>query len=143
MVATSTVLSILSGYAFGLMRFRGSSVAGSAEWDEAVRIALLALAPAAPHITEELWSRRLAVAGVAWSSIHTEAWPEVDLVQIDTEWVKRFAAILDLLRRILLIASIVLALVQLLRLAIGYWAVRRLKRKGLPAGIAMPVPLYP
>ena len=39
----------------------------------------------------------------------------------------------------LLAASIVLALVQLLRLAIGYWAVRRLKRKGLPAGVEMPV----
>ena len=28
------------------------------------------LAPAAPHITEELWSRRLAAAGEPWSSIH-------------------------------------------------------------------------
>ena len=36
------------------------------------------LAPAAPHITEELWSRRLAAAGEPWSSIHAEAWPEVD-----------------------------------------------------------------
>ncbi len=36
------------------------------------------------------------------------AWPEVDLVQIDSEWVRRFAAILDLLRRVLMIASIVL-----------------------------------
>jgi leucyl-tRNA synthetase len=61
-----------------LMRFRGSSVAGSDEWDEAVRLSLLMLAPAAPHITEELWSRRLAAAGREWSSIHTEAWPEVD-----------------------------------------------------------------
>ena len=38
---------------------------GSAEWDEAVRLLLLMLAPAAPHITEELWSRRLAAAGTA------------------------------------------------------------------------------
>ena len=29
------------------------------------------LAPAAPHITEELWSRRLAAAGEPWSSIHS------------------------------------------------------------------------
>ena len=28
------------------------------------------LAPAAPHITEELWRRRLAAAGKPWSSIH-------------------------------------------------------------------------
>jgi cell division transport system permease protein len=36
------------------------------------------------------------------------AWPEVDLVQIDTEWVSRFSAILDVLRRVLLIAAAVL-----------------------------------
>ena len=61
-----------------LMRFRGSSVAGSPEWDEAIRLALLMLAPAAPHITEELWSRRLAASGTGWSSIHCETWPSVD-----------------------------------------------------------------
>jgi leucyl-tRNA synthetase len=61
-----------------IMRFRGTEVAGSAEWDEAVRLALLMLAPAAPHVTEELWSRRLAASGQRWSSIHTETWPEVD-----------------------------------------------------------------
>ena len=33
------------------------------------------LAPVAPHITEELWSRRLAAAGEAWRSIHRESWP--------------------------------------------------------------------
>ena len=37
-----------------------------------VRLLLLMLAPAAPHITEELWSRRLAAAGRPWSSIHRE-----------------------------------------------------------------------
>jgi leucyl-tRNA synthetase len=36
------------------------------------------LAPAAPHITEELWSRRLTAAGKPWASIHTATWPEVD-----------------------------------------------------------------
>jgi cell division transport system permease protein len=36
------------------------------------------------------------------------AWPEVDVVQVDTEWVMRFNAILELLRRILLIAAAVL-----------------------------------
>jgi leucyl-tRNA synthetase len=61
-----------------LMRYRGTSVAGTPEWDEAVRLALLMLAPAAPHITEELWSRRLAAAGEPWASIHTETWPEPD-----------------------------------------------------------------
>ncbi|HSL32107.1 MAG TPA: class I tRNA ligase family protein, partial [Candidatus Limnocylindrales bacterium] len=61
-----------------LMRYRGTPVAGTPEWDEAVRLLLLMLAPAAPHITEELWSRRLAAAGAEWSSIHGERWPEVD-----------------------------------------------------------------
>ena len=61
-----------------LMRYRGTSVAGTAEWDESIRLALLMLAPAAPHITEELWSRRLAAAGEPWASIHTQSWPAVD-----------------------------------------------------------------
>jgi leucyl-tRNA synthetase len=61
-----------------LFRYRGTSVAGLPEWDEAVRLLLLMLAPVAPHISEELWSRRLASQGVAWSSIHRESWPVVD-----------------------------------------------------------------
>ena len=40
-----------------LFRYRGTSVAGRPAWDEAIRLLLLMLAPAAPHITEELWSR--------------------------------------------------------------------------------------
>ena len=74
----NTMIAKLMELANVLMRFRGSPVAGSAEWDEAVRLALLMLAPAAPHITEELWSRRLAAAGISWSSIHQESWPAVD-----------------------------------------------------------------
>jgi leucyl-tRNA synthetase len=65
-----------------LFRYRGSAVAGGAEWDEAVRLLLLMLAPAAPHIAEELWSRRLAAAGEDWRSIHTETWPVVDLAAV-------------------------------------------------------------
>lgn len=36
------------------------------------------------------------------------AWPEVDIVQVDTEWVMRFNALLDVLRRIVFIAAILL-----------------------------------
>jgi len=61
-----------------LFRYRGTEVSGSAEWDEAVRLLVLMLAPAAPHISEELWSRRLAAADAPWASIHTESWPAVD-----------------------------------------------------------------
>lgn len=35
------------------------------------------------------------------------AWPEVEFVQVDTEWVQRLAAILDLLRRALGVAALV------------------------------------
>ena len=59
----NTMLAKLMELSNTLMRYRGTAVAGSAEWDEAVRLLLLMLAPAAPHITEELWSRRLAASG--------------------------------------------------------------------------------
>jgi cell division transport system permease protein len=36
------------------------------------------------------------------------AWPEVDVVQVDAEWVMRFNAILEVLRRLLLIAAVLL-----------------------------------
>ncbi len=39
---------------------------------------------------------------------YLSAWPEVDLVQVDSEWVLRFNAILDLLRRVLGIAAMLL-----------------------------------
>ncbi len=61
-----------------LFRYRGTSVAGLPEWDEAVHLLLLMLAPAAPHITEELWARRLEARGDAWTSIHVQHWPTVD-----------------------------------------------------------------
>ena len=67
-----------------LQRYRGTAVAGTRAWDEAVRLMLLMLAPCAPHIAEELWSRLAESRGEAprgsevWSSIHTQAWPAVD-----------------------------------------------------------------
>ncbi len=36
------------------------------------------------------------------------AWPEVDLVQVDSQWVQRFNAILEVLRRLLLMAAALL-----------------------------------
>ncbi len=65
-----------------LTRYRGSPVAGGPEWEEAIRLLLLMLAPAAPHIAEELWSRRLEAAGRSWTSIHVEQWPEVNLAVV-------------------------------------------------------------
>lgn len=43
----------------------------SAAWQEAVRTFLLLIAPACPHIAEEIWSK-LGLEG----SVHTQAWPE-------------------------------------------------------------------
>jgi len=74
----NTMIAKLMELANRLFHYRGTVVAGSAEWDETIRLLLLMLSPAAPHITEELWSRRLAAAGEPWTSIHTQTWPEVD-----------------------------------------------------------------
>ena len=74
----NTMVAHLMELANLLMRYRGTEAVRGPGWDEAVRLLLLMLAPAAPHIAEELWSRRLAAAGLPWSSIHIESWPTVD-----------------------------------------------------------------
>lgn len=40
---------------------------------------------------------------------HLQNWPEVDLVQVDTEWVKRFHSMLDVVRRLLVLVAALLA----------------------------------
>jgi leucyl-tRNA synthetase len=77
--AFNTMVAKLMELSNTLFRYRGSTVAGGPEWNEAVRLLLLMLAPAAPHLSEELWARSLADRGEAWRSIHTERWPEVDV----------------------------------------------------------------
>ncbi|MEI7745342.1 MAG: class I tRNA ligase family protein, partial [Chloroflexota bacterium] len=74
----NTMIAKLMELSNTLFRYRGTSVAGLPEWDEAVELLLLMLAPAAPHLTEEMWSRRLEARGEDWSSIHTQRWPVVD-----------------------------------------------------------------
>jgi leucyl-tRNA synthetase len=74
----NTMIAKLMELANTLFRFRGTPVADAPEWDETIRLLLLMLAPAAPHIAEELWTRRLAAAGAPWVSIHNQPWPEVD-----------------------------------------------------------------
>jgi leucyl-tRNA synthetase len=71
-----------------LMRYRGTDAAGSAGWQEAIRLLQLMLAPVAPHIAEELWSRGREAAGLPWSSIHSESWPAVDASQLVTDQVE-------------------------------------------------------
>jgi leucyl-tRNA synthetase len=74
----NTMVAKLMELSNTLFRYRGTAVAGDAAWDEAVRLLLLMLAPAAPHIAEEIWSRLATAGGREWSSVHAESWPVVD-----------------------------------------------------------------
>ncbi len=74
----NTMIARLMELANTLMRYRGSVVAGSDAWAEAIRLLLLMLAPSAPHIAEELWERLGPPPGEPWRSIHVHRWPEVD-----------------------------------------------------------------
>jgi leucyl-tRNA synthetase len=74
----NTMIAKLMELSNTLFRYRGTEAVDLPEWDEAVSLLLLMLAPAAPHITEELWSRRLEARGEPWASIHVQPWPEVD-----------------------------------------------------------------
>ncbi|MGK2851910.1 MAG: leucine--tRNA ligase [Candidatus Limnocylindrales bacterium] len=75
----NTMVAKLMELSNALFHYRGTSVAGGPAWDEAIRLLLLMLAPAAPHIADELWSRRATAAGETWTSIHTASWPVVDV----------------------------------------------------------------
>ncbi|MGZ8438347.1 MAG: class I tRNA ligase family protein, partial [Candidatus Limnocylindrales bacterium] len=74
----NTMIAKLMELANTLFRYRGTEIANSDEWIETIHLLLLMLAPAAPHIGEELWSRQLTEAGEPWASIHAQPWPEVD-----------------------------------------------------------------
>jgi leucyl-tRNA synthetase len=73
----NTMVAHLMELANTLFRYRGTEVAGGDAWNEAIRLMLLMLAPAAPHISEELWSRVVVATGT-WSSVHAQSWPVVD-----------------------------------------------------------------
>jgi leucyl-tRNA synthetase len=50
-----------------------SELYGSGAWEESVKSLLLLIAPACPHITEEIWHR------LGWPySIHNQDWPKYD-----------------------------------------------------------------
>ena len=80
----NTMVAHLMELANTLFRYRGTEVAGGAAWNEAIRLLLLMLAPAAPHIADELWSR-IAGRAVPWASIHIQTWPAVDASAIADE----------------------------------------------------------
>jgi len=57
-------------YTNHLVRAREAGNVGPAAWSAAIETLLLMIAPAAPHIAEELWSR----VGRGYS-VHQQAWP--------------------------------------------------------------------
>jgi leucyl-tRNA synthetase len=69
----NTVVSGLMELLNEMYAAREAGVAGTREWNEAVDIYLRMLAPACPHIAEELWE----LTGRKYS-IHDQPWPEVD-----------------------------------------------------------------
>jgi leucyl-tRNA synthetase len=74
----NTMVSALMELTNKLVRLRGTEVAGTDAWDETIRLTVLMLAPLAPHISEELWARRLEMRGEEWASVHTQSWPAFD-----------------------------------------------------------------
>jgi leucyl-tRNA synthetase len=69
----NTIISALMELLNELYRAREQGAAGSKEWAEAKDIYLRMLAPAVPHIAEELWG----IIGKSYS-IHNQTWPAVD-----------------------------------------------------------------
>ncbi|MGE0539111.1 MAG: leucine--tRNA ligase [Dehalococcoidia bacterium] len=69
----NTKLARLMEYTNELSRVKDSGRIDPAVWNDAVETLLLMTAPAAPHITEELWER----TGRPYS-VHTQAWPSFD-----------------------------------------------------------------
>jgi leucyl-tRNA synthetase len=69
----NTAIAKLMELANAIQHARDAGIGGSRVHTEAVDTLLLLLAPAAPHVTEELWARR----GGEYS-IHAQAWPEAD-----------------------------------------------------------------
>jgi leucyl-tRNA synthetase len=79
----NTAVAKLMELANALFPYRGSPVAGTAAWNEAIHYLLAGIAPMAPHLADEMHSRVQAVAGISvsdprWTSIHQCAWPTVD-----------------------------------------------------------------
>ncbi|MEN6392572.1 MAG: leucine--tRNA ligase [Anaerolineaceae bacterium] len=69
----NTVISGLMELLNEMIKAAENGAAGSKEWQEALEIFLLMMAPATPHIAEELW----AVLGKPYS-VHLQAWPVLD-----------------------------------------------------------------
>ncbi len=69
----NTMIAALMGFVNALSSAKETAVYDSDAWHEAIEILLLMMAPAMPHISEELWAR----LGKPYS-IHLQSWPQAD-----------------------------------------------------------------
>jgi leucyl-tRNA synthetase len=69
----NTMIAALMEFTNYLTKVKEEGVVGVSLWNEAIDTLLLLLAPACPHITEELWQQR----GHEYS-IHNQKWPQWD-----------------------------------------------------------------
>ncbi|MPZ50620.1 MAG: leucine--tRNA ligase [Dehalococcoidia bacterium] len=76
----NTMLAKLMEYTNYLGRAKEAGNVGPTAWQDAVETLLLMIAPAAPHIAEELWQR----GGHAYS-VHQQAWPTYDTALAQSE----------------------------------------------------------
>jgi leucyl-tRNA synthetase len=70
----NTIISTLMELLNALFDARRKGAGSSKEWSRVIETYLLMMAPATPHIAEELWTN---VLGKPYS-IHNQPWPEVD-----------------------------------------------------------------
>ncbi len=71
--AFNTIISSLMEFTNALSKAKQTPLYGTPVWEEGIETLLLLLAPACPHISEELWER----TGRPYS-IHQQSWPEYD-----------------------------------------------------------------
>jgi leucyl-tRNA synthetase len=75
----NTVISALMEFNNYLVKARETAVAATPAWDEAIDALLLMMAPAMPHIAEELWQARHGQAVFdPERSVHVQPWPQYD-----------------------------------------------------------------
>ena len=74
----NTMIAALMELTNRLIRLRGTDVVDEPEWDEAIGLLLLMLAPIAPHISEELWAGDWRRAARSGRRSTPQRWPEYD-----------------------------------------------------------------
>ena len=71
----NTAIAAMMEFTNALQRQRDRKLADKTAWQESVRLLILMIAPACPHIAEELWERTSGEY-----SVHQQAWPAYDPV---------------------------------------------------------------